>query len=159
VQEPDRPPPIAAPGIFEGLSPRAILLGVIVDNLATLVATLLLVSILAAREGLGRDGAISEEAYEALASSPEFLLASLALGLACTSLGAFVGARRAGSSFARHGGWIGAGSAVVGLALSLSAEPVRTPPPLWLEAIGYALVIPAGVLGGLLAALAARRRG
>jgi hypothetical protein len=134
-------------------------LGVVVDNLATLLAGLVLLSIFAAREGLGRDGVISEEAYEALTSSPEFLIASLVLGLACTGLGAFVGARRAGSSFARHGGWIGAGSAMVGLALSLSAEPVRTPPPLWLEFIGYVLVIPAGVLGGLLAALAARRRG
>jgi len=158
VHEPGRPPAIEAPGIFAGLRPRAILLGVIVDNLATLVASLVLVSIFAARQGLGQDGEISEEALETLASSPEFLIASLVVGLACTSLGGFVGARRAGSSFARHGGWIGVGSAVVALVLSVSSGPDRSPPPLWFELAGYLLVIPAGVLGGLLAGVRARRQ-
>jgi hypothetical protein len=158
VHEPGRPPAIEAPGIFEGLRPRAILLGVIVDNLATLLASLVLVSIFAARQGLGQDGEISEEALEALASSPEFLLASLGVGLACTSLGGFVGAKRAGSSFARHGGWVGVGSAVMALVMSLSSGPNPSPPPLWLELAGYLLVIPAGVLGGLLAALYVRRQ-
>jgi putative membrane protein (TIGR04086 family) len=158
VHEPGRPPAIEAPGIFEGLRPRAILLGVIVDNLATLLASLVLVSIFAAEQGLGQDGEISEEALEGLASAPEFLLASLAVGLACTSLGGFVGAKRAGSSFARHGGWVGVGSALMALVMSLSAGPNPSPPPLWLELAGYLLVIPAGVLGGALAALHARRR-
>jgi putative membrane protein (TIGR04086 family) len=157
VNEPQRPPAIEAPGIFEGLRPRAILLGVIVDNLATLLSSLVLVSYFAAQQGLGQDGQISEEALEGIASSQEFLLASLAVGLACTSLGGFVGARRAGSSFARHGGWIGVGSALMALVLSLSSGPAPSPPPLWLELAGYLLVIPAGVLGGLLAAARARR--
>jgi putative membrane protein (TIGR04086 family) len=157
VNEPQRPPAIEAPGIFEGLRPRAILLGVIVDNLATLLSSLVLVSYFAAQQGLGQDGQISEEALEGIASSQEFLLASLAVGLACTSLGGFVGARRAGSSFARHGGWIGVRSALMALVLSLSSGPAPSPPPLWLELAGYLLVIPAGVLGGLLAAARARR--
>jgi hypothetical protein len=158
VHEPGRPPAIEAQGILEGLSPRAILLGVIVDNLATLVASLILVSIFAARAGLGQDGEISEEALGALASSPEYLLASLGVGLACTSLGGFVGARRAGSSCARHGGWVGVGSALMALVMQLSSGPNPSPPPLWLELAGYLLVIPAGVLGGLLAALRARHQ-
>jgi len=156
MQEPHRPPAIEAPGIFEGLRPRAILLGVIVDNLATLLSSLLLVSYFAARQGLGEDGKISEEALEGLASSPDFLLASLAVGLACTCLGGFVGARRAGSSFARHGGWVGVGSALMAFAISLSSGPAPSPPPLWLELAGYLLVVPAGVLGGLLAGARAK---
>jgi hypothetical protein len=158
VNEPHRPPAIEAPGIFEGLRPRAILLGVIVDNLATLLSSLLLVSYFAAQQGLGQDGQISEEALEGIASSEDFLLASLVVGLACTSLGAYVGARRAGSSYARHGGWIGVGSALMALVISLSSGPAPSPPPLWLELAGYLLVIPAGVLGGLFAAARARRR-
>lgn len=157
MHEPDRPPAIEAPGIFEGLRPRAILLGVIVDNLATLLASFVLVAIFAARQGLGQDGDISEEALEAVVSSPEFMLASLVVGLACTGLGGFVGARRAGSSFARHGGWIGIGSAVMGLVLSVSAGPDPSPPPIWFELAGYLLVVPAGVLGGLVAGARARR--
>lgn len=157
MHEPGRPPTIDAPGIFEGLRPRAILLGVIVDNLATLLSSLVLVSVFAAEQGLATAGEISEEALERLVSSPDFLLASLVVGLACTSLGGFVGARRAGSSFARHGGWIGVGSALVALVLSMSAGPDPTPPPVWFELSGYLLVIPAGVLGGLLAAAFARR--
>jgi len=141
-----------------GLRPRAILLGVIVDSLATLAASFVLMSILAARQGLGPDGDVSEEALDSLASSPEFLLASLVVGLACTSLGGFVGARLAGSSFARHGGWIGVGSAVVALVLSVAAGPDPSPPPLSFELASYLLLIPAGVLGGLLAEVRARRR-
>ena len=157
MHQPGRPPAIEAPGIFQGLRPRAILLGVIVDILATLLAGLVLVSVFAARQGLGADGEVSDEALDSLTSSPEFLLANLVAGLACTSLGGFVGARRAGSSFARHGGWIGVGSALVALLLSVAAGPDPSPPPLWLELGGYLLVIPAGVLGGLLAAARAAR--
>lgn len=154
--DPDRPPAIEAPGLFDGLRPNAILLGVIVDTIATLVASVVLVSVFAARKGIGRDDELTPELLDTLGSSPEFLLASLVVGLACTSLGGFVGARRAGRAFARHGGWIGVGSALVALALALSSGPVRSPPPLWFELAGYLLVIPAGVVGGLLAgALAA----
>lgn len=155
--EPGRPPPIEAPGIFEGLRPRAILIGVVVDHLATLVASFVLVSAFAAQQGWEPSGEIPEDAVESLAASPEFLLASLVVGLACTSLGGFVGARRAGGSFARHGGWIGVLSALLGLLLQISSEPGASPPPLWLEFIGYLLVVPAGVLGGFLAGIRARR--
>jgi putative membrane protein (TIGR04086 family) len=157
VHEPGRPPGIEAPGIFTGLHPRAILIGVVVDSLATLVAGFALVSVFAARQGPGPDGGVSDEALDSLTASPEFLLASLVVGLACTSLGGFVGARRAGTSFARHGGWIGVGSALVALLLSVASGPDPSPPPLWFELAGYLLVIPAGVLGGLLAGLRARR--
>jgi hypothetical protein len=151
VFDPDRPPAIEAPGIFTGLRPAAILLGVVVDHLATLVASVALVSVLAAREP---GGAPTEEALDALAATPAFLLASLVVGLACTALGGFVGARRAGCAFVRHGGWIGIGSALVALA-SVAAGSPGPSPPLWVELAGFALVVPAGILGGWLAGVRA----
>jgi hypothetical protein len=48
---------------------------------------------------------------------------------------------------------------VVALLLSLSSGPTPSPPPLWFELVGYLLVIPAGVLGGLLAGVRARHLG
>jgi hypothetical protein len=154
VFDPERPPAIGAPGIFTGLRPGAILLGVVVDHLATLLASAALVAALAAREP---GGELSEEALEALAATPEFLVASLVLGLACTALGAFVGARRAGCAFVRHGGWIAIGSALVALA-GIAAGPPGPPPPLWLELAGFLLAVPAGILGGWLAGLRAASR-
>jgi hypothetical protein len=70
VSEPNRPPPIQPTGIFDGLRPGAILIGVIVDNLATIVAGSLLVSLFAVRLA-GQHGAEPpDEAFEALLSSP-----------------------------------------------------------------------------------------
>jgi len=153
---PERPTAIQPTGIFEGLRPTAILLGVVFDNLATyLVGSLLL---LAFAGPPGSDGAFDENALAALASSREFLLASLAGGLACTASGAFVGARRAGCHFVRHGAWIGVCAALIGLACYPAPAASRPLPPLWFDLAGYALLLPAGALGGLLATLGAARR-
>ena len=155
---PERPTAIQPTGIFDGLRPMAILLGVLFDNLATyLVGSLLLLAFAGAP---GSDGAFDEDALAALAQSNEFLLASLAGGLACTAAGAFVGARRAGCHFVRHGAWIGVCAALLGLACYPAPAASRPLPPLWFDLAGYALLLPAGALGGLLAGLgAARRRG
>jgi len=91
---------------------------------------------------------------EALAREPGFLLCSLALGLGCTVLGAFVGARRAGSLHVHHGGWVAVASAILGVALLLPPAPqtgAQLLPPLWYEAAGWLLLLPAGLLGGALA--------
>ena len=47
MSEPTRPPAIEPTGIFDGLRPGAILVGVVIDNLATLVAGSLLISLFA----------------------------------------------------------------------------------------------------------------
>jgi hypothetical protein len=151
VSELPRPPAIEPTGIFDGLRPGAILIGVVVDNLATLVASSLLISLFAA--GLaGEHGAeLPDEALEALLASPEFLLASLIVGLLCTALGAFVGASRAACFCVRHGAWIAVGSAIVALVFYAGQGPGGSRPPLWFDLLGFALMLPAGALGGLVA--------
>jgi len=151
VSEPSRPPAIQPTGVFDGLRPGAILIGVVVDNLATIVAGSLLVSLFAVRLAREHGAEPSEQAFEALLSSPGFLLASLIVGLLCTVLGAYVGARRAGCLFVRHGAWIAVGSAIVAVILLAMEGPTGSRPPLWFDMVGFALMIPAGAVGGLLA--------
>jgi hypothetical protein len=151
VSEPSRPPAIQPAGVFDGLRPGAILIGVVVDNLATIVAGSLLVSLFAAELAREHGAELPEEAFEALLSSPGFLLASLIVGLLCTVLGAYVGSRRAECLFVRHGAWIAVGSAIVSVIFLAMEGPTGSRPPLWFDMVGFALMIPAGAAGGLLA--------
>ena len=155
---PERPTAIEPTGIFEGLRPTAILLGVAVDNLATLLFWPLLLTAFSGAPGSAGAEALDQEAIDALSQSPAFLVASLCVGLGCTAAGAFVGARRAGCHFVRHGAWIGVCAALIGLACYPAAEASRPLPPLWFDLAGYALLLPAGALGGALAAATAARR-
>jgi hypothetical protein len=151
----DPTPAIEPTGVFEGLKPGAIALGVFVDLATSMLASLLLVALFAALDP-PRDGASPEEAAQALEASPQFLYASLGVGLLCTVLGGFVGARRAASLFARHGVWIGIGSALVGLLFYGAGGAGAPRPPLWFDLLGFSLLLPAGALGGQLAGLTAR---
>ena len=143
------PPAIEPAGVFEGLRPRAILLGAIVDHFATIVSGLLLVAFFQAG-GDPQDSRDPAEGLEALAGSAEFLLASLVVGVLCTVLGGYMGARRAGCLFVRHGAWVAVVSALVGLLLYAAAGQEHTN-PLWFDLLGFSLLIPAGATGGLLA--------
>jgi hypothetical protein len=146
------PRPIEPPGLFEGLSPEAILFGAIVDNVATVVVFLLLGEFFLGSTPTG-GGEAPELATAELYSSPEFLLSSLVLGLGCTVLGAAVGAYRAGTSQLRHGGWIAVTSVLLSLVFLLIPTEGATPsPPLWYDILGWVLILPAGLAGGALAA-------
>jgi hypothetical protein len=151
VMEPVRPPPIQPTGVFDGLRPGAILIGVIVDTLATFVASALLIALFAAGLAEEHGGELPEGALEPLLASPEFLLASLVVGLLCTVFAGYVGARRAASFCVRHGAWIAVGSAFYALFLYAVAGQEGPHPPLWFDLVGFTLMIPAGALGGLLA--------
>lgn len=151
MSESGRPPAIQPTGIFEGLRPGAILTGIIVDNLATFFAGLVLVLLFAARVASQHGDDFSEESLEALGASPEYLVASLIVGLLCTVLGAYVGARRAACFYVRHGAWIAVGSTIVAFVLYALQGQDEPRPPLWFDIVGFALIIPAGVAGGLLA--------
>jgi hypothetical protein len=94
---------------------------------------------------------VPDEALEALMASPEFLLASMAVGLLCTVLGAYVGCRRAACFFIRHGVWVAVGSALVSVISQALAGAEDPRPPLWMDIIGLTLMFPAGACGGLLA--------
>ena len=151
MSEWDRPPPIEPTGVFDGLRPGAILIGIVVDNLATFVASAMLLSFFAAGLADEYGGDLPEEAFESLLASPEFLLASLAVGLLCTVFAAYVGAKRAARFFVRHGVWIAIGSAFCALFSYVVAGQQGPHPPLWFDLVGFTLMIPAGALGGLLA--------
>jgi hypothetical protein len=146
------PDAIEPEGIFEGLSGSSIVLGVLVDiGLTTLVGILLVAWL--APEVFAADEAAATEALDALYASTTFHALELAVGSLCTLLGAFVGARRAGSLHVRHGGWIAVASAATGAIVM-----VLTPPdpslgavPFWKEALAWILILPAGVAGGALA--------
>jgi len=151
VSEPGQPPPIQPTGVFDGLRLGAILIGVLVDNLATFVAGPLLISLFAPELTSEPGGELPEDALEPLLTSPEFLLASLVVGLLCTVFGAYVGARRAACFCIRHGAWIAVGSVISALVIYALAGPQDPRPPLWFDLVGFSLMIPAGALGGLLA--------
>ena len=150
------PPPIEPPGIFDGLSIRAIVLGVVVDSLASFAAGLVLATIFVMPHA-GADGDVDKEALEALARSAEFLLVNLMVGLTCTAFGAYVGARRAGDAFVRHGAWIALGSATLALMFYAAQTPTTESLPLWLDISRFALLLPAGVLGGAIAGFVQQR--
>jgi hypothetical protein len=151
AMEPVRPPPIQPTGVFDGLRPGAILIGVVVDNLATFVASSILIGFFAAGLADEHGDELPAEALEPLLASPEFLLASLVVGLLCTVFAGYVGARRAERFFIRHGAWIAVGSAFLALfSYAVFGQPGPRP-PLWFDLAGFTLMIPAGALGGLLA--------
>ena len=152
-------PSIEPEGTFDGLRPFPILFGAAVDHLATQVG--LTVLVLWASPTLGDGSPEAREAAREVLSSDPVVAASLAVGAACTVLGAFVGARWAGQLHVRHGGWI----AVISTALSALFLLVITPSPeaaanqaqypFWADAVGWLLIIPSGMLGGALAAVGA----
>ncbi len=137
-------------GLFDGLSLRAIMLGAVVDHVATIFVFLALGFWLSA-DALLEDGEAAERAIKELWLSPAYLLGSMVLGLGCTVLGAFVGARRAGRFFLRHGGWIAVISVALSMVFLIFPSESESLTPVWYEILGWALILPAGLLGGVLA--------
>ena len=109
-------------GIFDGLSGAAIGLGIALDIAATTLASALTLALIAP-EFTSNDEAAAGEALRVLMTKDWFHALELSVGLACTVLGAFAGARRAGLLHIRHGGWIAVGSTAVVALLSVLAPP------------------------------------
>ena len=146
------PSPIEPDGIFAGLKPGAIVIGVLIDNVATVASATVLFRLLAGEDAFSEDEEISQAAFDGLSADPEYWMWSIVLGLSCTVLGAFVGARRAGRLHLRHGGWVAVASAAIGLLfLLLPAEAAGPSPPPWFDLIGWVLLLPSGILGGAIA--------
>jgi hypothetical protein len=138
-------------GIFDGLRWGAIFYGVVLDTVLGIVLSIPMCFLLIGPEFLSENEAVANAAAAKAYESVLVNLAFLVYGLSCTLIGAFFGARRAGSGFVRHGGWVGVGSVVVGAALH-AALPEGPAAPLVFELLGFVLLIPAGALGGQLAA-------
>jgi hypothetical protein len=145
-------PPSSEPeGILDGLNWRAIALGALVDVTISFVAVVPMGLWFAGADAFSDEDA-SARAIEAVSASPEFLLASLLVGLGATAYGGYFAARRAGVSHLRHGGWVAVVSATIGfLSLLLPGANTGPQPPAWYGVLGLVLMIPAGVLGGFIA--------
>lgn len=114
---------------------KAVIVGAIVDNVGTIVAMLILMTALASQ-------GISQEEVVARMKSPGGLVLNLILGLGCTFLGGYVAGRMARRSEVLHGALV----AGAGMVIALLWHEVGI--PLWYDIIGFAGMLPAGMLGG-----------
>lgn len=120
---------------------KAVIVGAIVDNVATLAVMLFLMTALMST-GISHDDVVVRM------KSASGLLLSLIIGLGCTSLGGYVAGRIAQRSEVLHG------SLVAGIGMVLALFFRESGLPFWYDIIGFAGMLPAGMLGGL----AARQR-
>jgi hypothetical protein len=147
-----RPAPIEPDGLLDGIRWSAVVRGAILDNVLTLVASIPLMLFFVGTGALAEDEAAAERSFEQAFSSLEFLLAFFVIGMAITVYAGFWAARRAGVLPLRHGGWTAVVSlAIATLFLLLPGASEGSATPIWYDAISFALMLPAGVLGGWLA--------
>ena len=127
-----------------GLKWKAIVFGVAVDMLGSLVIGFVAYAATAAGQPL----------TEPVSMQERFGTIGLALlmvvGLAQTGLGGFAAAQMARAQFVRHGAAVGVVSLIFGLLLKLSSGPDDAL-PLWYDIASYLCVIPAAAFGGQLA--------
>jgi putative membrane protein (TIGR04086 family) len=122
---------------------------VIVDYVATFMAGALYFMLSFGSEPFEK-GEIPQETMEKFLSDPENLLVLGLLGTLCTVLGGYVAGRMAKDLEVKHGALVGAGSLILGAVEQvLVGEPSSFAP--WYLVLGYAVAIPAGMLGGYLA--------
>ena len=140
--------PIEPTGFFTGIQFRPIVIGVIVDTIASLALTTAYYHFFVVKEladrGLGGDNAFAE--YWA---SSEGLVASLLLGSLGTVIGGFYAAYKAGALEMKHGALVGIGSIILGFLLQSFGTEGDLPE--WFVALSAAAAIPAGALGGFFA--------
>src|SRR5262245_23769404 len=141
------PSPIEPTGFFTGIQFRPILIGVIVDFVASIVLSAAYYAQFV-EPGAGMMSAFTEEAAKYWASS-EGLVAALLLGSLGTLVGGFYAAYRAGTLEMKHGALVGMGSIILGLFMNLGNEESAFPE--WFTALAAAAAIPAGALGGFFA--------
>ncbi|MEK6743229.1 MAG: hypothetical protein AABZ15_06455 [Nitrospirota bacterium] len=125
---------------------KAVIVGAIVDNVATLAVMLFLMTALAS-QGLSQDEVVVRM------KSTSGLLLSLIIGLGCTGLGGYVAGRMALRSEVMHGALVAGAGVVVALLFRESGLPT------WYDIIGFATMPSAGMLGGILARQRAAQSG
>jgi putative membrane protein (TIGR04086 family) len=146
---PVKPPSRIEPtGFLTGIQFRPILVGVIIDTIATIALTSFYYAFFVAKELSAQGGA--EDAYSQYWTSSEGLIASLVLGSLGTLIGGFYAAYKAGSLEMKHGALVGIGSILLGLVLQGVGSDENALPE-WFMALSFAAAIPAGALGGFFA--------
>ncbi len=145
------PSPVHPTGFFTGVQIRPVILGVIVDYIAT-YAGMYAYFFLYLANRLSEQGELSQEALTDYMMSHEGLMAGFIIGALGTLVGGLVAASKAGKFHVKHGAFVGLGS----LILSFIEERVRgesLPMPEWFRALSILSIIPAGALGGYVAEL------
>jgi putative membrane protein (TIGR04086 family) len=145
------PPRIEPTGFFTGVQIRPVVIGVVVDYIATQFAMIAFIFGYLSRE-LSQQGEMSEEAIAKYMETPEGLIALLVIGCLGTALGGFIAARKAGALHTKHGAFVGLGSLIVSF-LQHAMQEHSMQLPEWFNFVSVVAVIPAGALGGYLAEL------
>ncbi len=123
---------------FSDIKFKAVIVGAVVDN----AATLLLMTILA---GALVSTGLSEGEVLTRMKTMGGLLLGLILGLSCTVLGGYVAGRMAGRAEVLHGVLVAALGMIVALIFREGGIPV------WFDIAGFVGMLPAGMAGGYLA--------
>lgn len=118
-----------------------VLLGVAVDNLGTLVSTVLFGSLYFG------NNPVNEQDVSTFYSNVMLLLLFLVIGLFWSFLGGYVAARVAKRAEYFNAACIGVIGAAIGFDSMLSNNGI----PLWYELIGFFAIVPVSLLGGYLA--------
>ena len=145
-----RPRPIGPRGFFTGVRIRPVVVGAVVDYVASYLLIMLYLIAYHVKD-LSDKGGVPQEAIEKALeealSSQDGLFALMVIGAFGTALGGYVAARLAGSEQVKHGALVGAISLIIGAVQgAISGGP--GPAPYWYELLGFILAIPAGALGG-----------
>ena len=147
-----QPLPLEPDGVFDGLRWNCIVRGAFLDIVLTAVASVPLILFLAGPVAFSEDEQVADEVMDEALASPEGLFLGALVGLSATVAGAYYGARRAGAHYVRHGGWVAVVSLLVALPLAfLPGVQSSIPNPPWYDVLTIAGMIPAGLLGGVIA--------
>ena len=148
--QPGSPPkPIEPTGFFTGIQIRPIIMGAVVDLIATIALVAFYYRFYVA-QGSGAAEGFDEEMAKYWVSG-DGLVASLLLGSLGTFIGGFYAAYKAGTLEMKHGALVGLCSIIVGLLMHPSGSENQAPE--WFLALSLAAAMPAGALGGLFAEL------
>jgi hypothetical protein len=134
------PQAAASAGPGRAIDPTAILIGIGVIVLGTVIGSVVLGFLLAAQG--------TTEGTAPVSNAVGTDIASLILGLGLTVYGAYLAARRAGFRELVHAGIVGMLSMLLGLAVLLAASSAE---PAWFVATSAILTMPCALLGGQLA--------
>jgi putative membrane protein (TIGR04086 family) len=146
-----KPPRIEPTGFFTGIQVRPVIVGVIVDYIATQIAMAAFIFGYLAKQ-LSKEGEMTEEAVARYMETPEGLAVMLTIGCLGTALGGFIAARRAGALEIKHGAFVGLGSLIVSF-IQQAMQETSVQLPEWFNFVSIVAVIPAGALGGYAAEL------
>ena len=141
--------PTEPEGFFTGIRPLAVTVGALMDILSTTVLSVLAIALISHHYGV-EPGEISDEQLRRLAADPGMLSLWLFIGTVCTVLGGFTAARMARTHSVKHGAFVGLTGIAMGL-LSYDSQAGGPPPPLWFDLLRFAVLVPAGAVGGALA--------